>query len=229
MANVVEHENKFLLPNPLAPALTGWLAGRCRPDPDFAAGRIFSVYFDTPELRLLREKEASDLFKTKVRLRWYGDFAGGASGSAVFLEVKRREGGTRQKWRMRLESAGIDWPQLTLDAPRFLEINHHLRVAGQHPGELLAPVCRLVYDRRRFIEPLSGCRLSVDSDIRAAVARGRAILGGQALAMPQAVFEVKGPTADLPLALRPVMRLGLRRGSFSKYAAATAWITGGAR
>jgi hypothetical protein len=80
----LQRELKYVFPNLRAGWLREWLGVRCRPDGEFAAGRISSIYFDTWSESLLDEKVNSDYQKTKVRLRWYGDWATGAPAGACF-------------------------------------------------------------------------------------------------------------------------------------------------
>ena len=71
-----DHEIKLVLPNRAARSLVRWLRSRCWPDPLYPAATVSSIYYDTPDWRLLREKVNSDFLKTKVRLRWYSDIDG---------------------------------------------------------------------------------------------------------------------------------------------------------
>jgi hypothetical protein len=65
----------------------------------------------------------------------------------------------------------------------------------------------------------------LDSGIAATAAHPR--IGGQVPALLNlAVLEAKGASADLPPALRPVVRFGARRGAMSKYLACYLAVTG---
>jgi len=75
----------------------------------------------------------------------------------------------------------------------------------------------LRYRRDRFTEPLSRSRVSLDSDI-AGVAVNRTFLSvTDRRAVGVAVLEVKGASGVLPLAIRPLLQLGLHKRSFSKF------------
>ena len=95
----LERELKFALPEARAGIAGRMLDALCRPDPQFTAAVVSTIYYDTPHLRLLREKLDSDFLKTKVRLRWYGAIAGDPGGGRAFLEVKTRVGALRRKAR----------------------------------------------------------------------------------------------------------------------------------
>ena len=95
-----------------------------------------------------------------------------------------------------------------LDVARTLE--------GDLPAWLL-PVMMVRYERHRFVEPVSGARVSLDFRIEAPRAN-RVLLGqGGPVRLGVAVVEVKGAGEELPRALRPLAHLGARRASFSKY------------
>ena len=61
-----------LLPQARARTVLNWLRGRCVPDPKHPDGLINSIYYDSPDLSLLRAKVNSDFVKQKVRVRVKG-------------------------------------------------------------------------------------------------------------------------------------------------------------
>ena len=73
------------------------------------------------------------------------------------------------------------------------------------------------YRRDRFIEPLSHSRISLDSDIAAAAVNRTFMSVIDATPIGVAVLETKGASDALPLALRPLLQLGLHKRSFSKF------------
>jgi len=81
----------------------------------------------------------------------------------------------------------------------------------------LMPALLLRYSRHRFVEPISGTRVSLDMDITAVRGRRGLFGAGAGAVLPAAVLEIKGQADDLPRALRPVAHLGTRKASFSKY------------
>ena len=211
-----QREWKYVFANRRARLLGDWLETRCRPDPLFAAGRITSIYFDTPEGSLLDEKLNSDYLKTKVRLRWYGDWITGAPAGGVFLEVKQRIGSTRRKFRRVLDWAAEELEAMPLEDPRLLAIPRLAMEAGFFFVRPLRPAICLAYRRRRYLEPETGTRICLDQDIAPVRIHGER--GGVARQpIPEGVFEVKGTAEQLPAALQPLMALGCRRQSFSKY------------
>lgn len=206
------HELKWLYPAPLATAVQAFLAGLLRPDPSHPVGTVTSVYFDTPELDSLAEKQASDYFKTKIRVRWYD-----GSGTA-FWEVKRRIGSRREKLRGDLEMPATTAASLELDDPRWLAVPARLRALGLPLVPDLRPTIEIRYRRRRFVDPATAARVALDDGIRQGRAAAR--LGASARSeLPWAVVEVKHPRAELGGPLLALAALGGRRVSFSKYGA----------
>ena len=216
-SNAIQRELKFVFPNSQARLLRNWLTLRCAPDPTFAAGRVFTVYFDTPEEALLDEKINSDYLKTKVRLRWYGDWTTGIPAGQVYLEVKKRIGSSRAKFRKRLGWTASDLENMALEDPRLLQVNQIAAEAGFRFAAPLRPVVRLEYLRHRYLEPAAGTRICLDHDILPA--RFHAGTGRLASRhpIPDGVFEIKGADERMPETLHPLIAMGCRRQSFSKF------------
>jgi hypothetical protein len=126
-------EQKFFILPPREPVAFALLRRTCREDPEYAAGQVNSLYFDTPDLDQHQRSEAGEYGKDKVRIRWYGeehdphltpgrpeglpgdlpddppaDLAGdppGATGRTVrvWLELKSRRGFASTKQRLPLD------------------------------------------------------------------------------------------------------------------------------
>jgi hypothetical protein len=211
----VSFESKYVSQSSAVPMLLERLAACCRVDAEYPANRVHSVYFDSPDLRAMAEVDNGDFHKAKVRVRWYEEMDGSRSGA--FLECKRKVGVRRVKARYPLPDLEVSLP---LHHPRWIEVPRNLLADGAElPGGLLQPTLHITYTRHRFVEPLSGLRLALDAQLRAArvhprFARSGAIAGRPA---PVAVFEAKGDTRRLPETLRFVRSFGARRRAFSKY------------
>ena len=154
-------ERKWTAPATCAPQLVRWLASRMRRDPQHAAGWVVSVYYDTPEWRLLREKEDSDYLKTKVRVRWYEDDAGALLSPDAFLEVKSKRGGARTKARLVTSEPATLLQALPLTDQRWARLPDAARRAGALLPTPLTPVFTVRYRRRRFIDALTRSRVSL--------------------------------------------------------------------
>jgi len=208
----LDHEVKYVLPAAAAPAARALLAGLCRPEAPHASSVVETVYFDDARLSSLEEKRASDYLKTKVRLRWY-DGAG-----PVWLEIKRRIGGRRDKSRLPTGLDGAELAARSLAELAGLDLASLAARAGVVVAPGLLPAVRLRYRRDRLVEPGSGLRLSLDREIRAVERRAPAPAAG-ARDLGVALVELKGDRRELPGPLAALAALGARRVAFSKYLA----------
>jgi hypothetical protein len=219
-----DHELKFSLPAGRVDLVRRLLDDTCRRDVDYPAALVWTIYYDTPDLRALAEKLNSDYLKSKVRLRWYSDLEGQVSGSA-FIEAKARVGNRRVKVRTAAPHAAPVIASWSLQDPRLLAFPRLLRPQGIAVGDDWQPVLQLRYRRDRFTEPVTRARVSLDADIRAAAVSHRFIAACDATALGLAVLEIKGAEEELPQRLRPLLRLGMRQRSFSKYLAVYQHVT----
>ena len=88
---------------------------------------IASLYYDTPDSRLVRESLEKPVFKEKIRLRSYGL---ATEESPVFLELKRKYDGVVYKRRGDPDRRSAD-PEGADIFPEFLQgagsgLSHHL-------------------------------------------------------------------------------------------------------
>ena len=199
-----------------------WRAGGsgrvCRRDAVFPEAVVWTIYYDTPALVSLSEKINSDYLKRKIRVRWYADLTGRATGPA-FVEAKMRVGNRRSKVRERLSFPADELAQWDLQDRRWRTfpgaaggIRHRARaVAAGHadsiPSRSLHRAIEPFADQSRFRYRLRDGQSQVDVDRST-----RDLIG-------VAVLEVKGACEELPVALRSLLRLGLHKRSFSKFLA----------
>jgi len=213
-----EHEIKLVTPAARADAVSAWLAGRCPADARYPRGLVTSVYYDNRATDMLRAKVNSDFIKHKVRVRWYSDPESGTPRQPAFLEIKRKVGARRFKIRLPLEMATADLAAPTPSPALLRRILARLREEGHWVDTDLQPFLRIAFRRRRFVDPLSGSRISVDSDIRGASVNPGLLAQGHPAPLAHAVIEVKGRHAVLPARLVGLRALGCHAESFSKYA-----------
>ena len=213
-----ERELKFTLPAARVHLARRRLENVCRRDPKFPAAVVWTIYYDTPALVSLGEKVNSDYLKRKIRVRWYSDLDGRVSGPA-FIEAKLRIGTRRAKVRARLPYPAEDVSRWELQDTRLQSLPLLLREHGILGQDAWQPMMLIRYRRDRFVEPLTRSRVSLDAEIAASEANRRFLsrMDGSPLAI--AVLEVKGAGDDLPAALRPLLSLGMRKRSFSKFLA----------
>jgi hypothetical protein len=221
-----ERELKFTLPAALAHLARRRLESACRRDPEFPAAVVWTIYYDTPALASLGEKVNSDYLKRKIRVRWYSDLEGCASGPA-FVEAKFRMGTRRSKVRARLPYPADEIAGWDLQDPRLLSVPLLLREQGVLHQASWQPMMLIRYRRDRFIEPLTDSRVSLDADISGAAANPRFLSAPNLSPLATAVLEVKGDGDELPAALRPLLALGMHKRSFSKFLVVHAHMTRG--
>ena len=180
---------------------------------------IASLYYDTPDYRLIRASLEKPVYKEKLRLRSYGT---PQSGSTVFVELKKKYKGVVYKRRegMPLREAEIYLSGGPLICPR----NQILReidafCAQYHP----VPKVVLSYERVAMQDREdANLRVTFDRDIRW---RSRALslqngTSGTPLALDgKILMEVKIPQA-MPLWMAHAFsELAIWPVSFSKYGA----------
>lgn len=210
-----QFETKYGFDNFIAGKVIAWLGARCSQDLKFPCGIVSSIYFDTRNWMYLNEKINSDYLKTKVRLRRYSGFDGKKQGTASFLEVKYRIGSRRKKIRIEKDS---DWlVDIPLESLDYLSITDALAREGILFHDKIFPVFQIRYKRRRFTDPVTGVRLSVDYDIHVPSLNRQMVKRTNPFHLDRAVFEVKGNKFELPDNLQQLTAFGCRKQSFSKF------------
>ena len=181
---------------------------------------IASLYYDTPDYRLIRASVEKPPFKEKIRLRSYGL---ATDDSPVYLELKRKSDGIVYKRRV----------QTTIPQVRkFFDCEGDVCAPGQINSEItyfrdlygtLVPACMIIYDRTAYFEPDGDLRLTIDRDPRYRTddLDLRISMDGISL-LPEGytVLEVKVQEA-IPLWLCAILSEGgIYKASFSKYGTA---------
>jgi hypothetical protein len=211
-------EHKFLFARCHRAVVEGLLNSYLNSDPGFGAGRISSIYYDTPALDLYHEKRASTYLKDKIRVRWYGDPAASTSPDVpCWLELKSKVGGTRQKKRLPLSLPSEVLTKKDLTSPILRAIPEKLPTYGHSFDGAIVPMLVVQYERRRFVEPRSGTRVAIDTDICCPAVNRHFVPAFPPAFLDMCVLELKGPERELPHWLRP-MGDYIRRDAFSKYA-----------
>ncbi len=216
-ASVMErYEYKYLLDADQTEYLRRRLKGHMQPD---AYGRtsIASLYYDTPDRRLIRRSLERPAFKEKLRLRSYGL---ASENSPVYLELKRKASGIVYKRRVQC-SVG--------QAAAFISVGGLPGKSGQISRELAAfranyralePACLIIYDRTAYFEPDGDLRLTIDESPRYRTQGLDLTLsmdGQLLLEVGWMILEVKLQQA-MPLWLSAILSEGgIFKSSFSKY------------
>jgi hypothetical protein len=82
----------------------------------------------------------------------------------------------------------------------------------------LLPVILVTYERFRFVEILTGTRMSFDWKISSVLTAPGLGYGQPGLILDGAVVEIKGPSMEIPLLIRPIGSISTDWTRFSKYA-----------
>ncbi len=209
------YEIKYLLSAAQTAFLKDRLTGRMLLD-QYGRTSIASLYYDTPDSRLIRASIEKPLFKEKIRLRSYGL---ASPESPVYLELKRKADGIVYKRRV----------QTTVPRAAEFFAGGGLGADGQINREItyfrdlygaLSPACLIIYEREAYFEPDGDLRLTIDYNPRYRMDRLDLTrsMGGVPLRPPgDTILEIKVQDA-MPLWLTRILDEGrVFRSSFSKY------------
>lgn len=205
--------------------LTSDLATHARPDPHSGTDGydVYSLYWDSPELRFFWEKLDGEKYRRKLRFRRYVD------AELVFVEIKQRIDRTVQKRRTRLalDDALALFDAGALDAARESATDDAvLREASVLCREnRLAPKVAIRYRRAAWFATFEpDLRVTIDTrlqydahelDLRRPFVQGRWLLDPQ-----MCVIEIKYNHRVPGWLLALVKKHGLEVVRFSKYCAA---------
>ena len=213
---MMRYELKYLMDRGQTAFLVRQLKGHMESD-RYGKTTIASLYYDTPDRRLIRASMDKPDFKEKMRLRSYGP---ATEHSPVFLELKRKASGIVYKRRVRSTipevRAFFDGEnELFADRQISRELNWF-----RDSYEPLEPACLILYDRAAYFEPDGDLRLTIDFNPRYRMEDLRLtgdMEGNPLLAEGDAILEVKVQAA-MPLWLSAILDEGqICQSSFSKY------------
>ncbi len=178
---------------------------------------IASLYYDTPNHRLIRESLDGNNFKEKIRLRSYGL---NNPGKPVYLELKRKADGI--VYKRRVETS-------VNDVKKFINYENDNLSDGQIAKEIryfrnyyesLIPSCLIIYDRVAYFQRNGDLRLTIDFNPRYRLDNlnlSTSMDGIPLLNDGDAILEIK-VQESIPLWLTSILDEGrIYKGSFSKY------------
>lgn len=189
----------------------------CRSDPEYPGDHINSAYFDTVDLDMLRQKLDSNYLKTKLRLRWYGSPSASETPVTAYLEIKGKEGVRRRKVRKKVSLAAA---AVQPGKESFTDIQQFANSAYELdwiPNAAVFPMIVIRYYRHRFSEPLSGARISLDSEIQYSNVNPHFFPATGSRKLKHCVLEIKSDAGGMPPALASIKSRVNIRDSFSKY------------
>ena len=124
---------------------------------------IASLYYDTPDYRLIRTSIEKPAFKEKIRVRSYGM---AKEDTPVYLELKRKAYGIVYKRRVQTTIPELE---------AFLQKESAICADGQIAREIsyfrdyygtLIPSCLIIYDRLAYRNDDGDLRLTIDANPR---------------------------------------------------------------
>ncbi len=210
------YELKYLMDGMQTAFFRRELEGHMQID-QFGLTSIASLYYDTPDYRLIRTSIEKPMFKEKIRLRSYGL---ATESGPVYLELKRKAYGIVYKRRV----------QTTIPlVKKFFAGYGEICAGGQINREItafrdyyrtLVPTCLIIYDRTAYFEPGGDLRLTIDDAPRYRTDRlnlTESMDGIRLLGDGWTILEVKVQDA-VPLWLADILSRGkIYKNSFSKY------------
>lgn len=196
------------------------------PEATGATYPLWSVYYDTADLRCYWEKIDGLKFRRKLRIRHYGEADTLQADTPVYVEIKQRFNRVTQKRRIRLPysaaqrlCAGHDTPEVT-DGQESLA-DEVVRFVDELD---LRPTAIVGYRREAFVGrgADAGLRLTIDREVRGRMSVPELHVAGDhrfAVRPDLAVVEIK-VNEQVPYWLSGVVaRLQLQTVRISKYCA----------
>ena len=221
MSDQFRYELKFVLNERQLIQIRSWIAAETRASPRYQQRLVNSLYYDTADLRSLKDNLYGIADRTKHRLRWYGNGRSNDTNS-ISLEVKRRTGRLNSKHRVAL-------PELadSIGGDSHYQIRENLMrlVHGIQGFERLAmyfPTMQIQYSREYF-EDVYGLRITLDQDIGFYLTPlNENLYFGQGIQYPWCVMEIKFPRDLKSNVSQTMRRLKISPKRHSKYAAGLA-------
>ncbi|MBR2527846.1 MAG: polyphosphate polymerase domain-containing protein [Blautia sp.] len=213
------YEIKYVLNRDETQYIKDSLEGHMQVD-RFGKTSIASIYYDTPDYRLIRASIEKPVFKEKMRLRSYGL---ATEDSPVYLELKRKSQGIVYKRRIQSTIPEVN---------HFIKGEENIEESGQIEKEInyfrnyyrvLKPSCLIIYERTAYFEPGGDLRLTIDENPRFRTDDIRLThdMHGELL-LPEgsSILEIKVQNS-IPLWLSHILSArNIYQSSFSKYGTA---------
>lgn len=211
-------ERKLVIPPQFAGFVVAWLHHACVADPVYPLNLITSLYFDTPELDSYYECLNGDIYKNKVRVRWY-DRPAVDQDVPAYIELKSKRGFNTVKRRKQVKVPGSALGEgKVAGIVSQSELERALQELGYVPGKQLRPLIVISYRRYRFRERQSGMSLTYDLGIASWMVERSIAIWAPRLELQTTVLELKGGTMALPPIFRGLQSIAPRWSAFSKYA-----------
>ena len=211
------YETKYMLTKSQKALLLEKMEGRMKLD-SYGRTTIRNIYYDTPDMRLIRRSLEKPVYKEKLRVRSY---CLADKDSTVFVEIKKKYNDVVYKRRISIkESQAMDWLSGKISNPLDSQISEEIEYMRTfYKG--LAPACFLSYEREAFF-PLedSDLRITFDENILARntnMSLTKGPYGTRIIPDNKTLVEIKSSGA-FPVWLTDFLSENrIRKISFSKY------------
>ncbi len=210
------YELKYLMNAEQTAYLRARLEGHMQVD-QFGLTSIASLYYDTPDFRLIRASLEKPAFKEKIRLRSYGL---ATEESPVYFELKRKAFDIVYKRRVQSTLPQVE--QFFDEDGEDIsdgQINREIKTFRDYYRPLM-PACLIIYDRTAYFEPDGDLRLTIDYNPRYRMEDldlKTSMDGIPLLGDGWTILEIKVQDA-MPLWLAEILSAGhIYKSSFSKY------------
>lgn len=213
------YEYKYILTKEDKAELLDKLRGHMMLD-EYGRTTIRNVYYDTPDLSLIRNSLEKPVYKEKLRVRSY---ARADEDDNVYVEIKKKYKGVVYKRRSAVkEHQAESWLAGTSPEPYISQIMDEIEYFRRIHKDL-APSCFLSYERESFFSTDgSGLRLTLDENILGRtcdMSLTRGIYGSRILSPGLTLMELKTAGA-IPLYITKFLSSRrIMRTTFSKYGA----------
>ena len=209
------YEMKFILSKEQLLYLKPSLSGHMKID-QYGKTTIASIYYDTPDYRLIRTSIEKPAYKEKIRLRSYGL---AKNDSHVYLELKRKVQGVVYKRRVETsEEEAVSFLNNKKETIGENQISKELSYFRNFYGKL-EPKIMVAYDRTSYAEIDGDIRLTIDENPRYRTydLNLHSSMDGHHLLPPGgAILEIK-VQQEMPLWLVEILSKGkIYKGNFSK-------------
>lgn len=213
----MRYELKYLVSAEQRAALTLLINRFMKPD-EFGRSTICNLYYDTPDMRLVRRSNEKPVYKEKLRVRSYGPCG---PEDRVFVELKKKYDGVVYKRRVSMpQTRAVAYLAGESGAPKTGQIVGELDYfLSAYPG--LAPRVYLAYDREAFFakdDPT--LRVTFDDNIlwrSGELSLCEGVYGSPLLPPGQSLMEIK-LSSGMPLWLaHELSAQQLFKTNFSKY------------
>ena len=209
-------EIKYLLSREQAEAFRALAASHLEPDM-YGKSLLLSLYFDTPDQKLISRSLQHPLYKEKLRLRSYGI---PEEDTTVFLELKKKYAGIVYKRRIALPYRDVKaWIRREGKLPEG-QIGKEIEYFRSRYEGLMPKAC-ITYEREAFTSPADpDLRITFDTEVRGResdLALDSEPWGKDLIQEDQVLLEIKAANAYPLWLVRILSALELYRISFSKY------------